>query len=110
MAYDDKLAARVRALLAHRPDVIERRMFGGLTVMVAGHMCCGVHGDRLIRLGPEGADEALAARRAQPMDLTRRALTGFVTVDRDALGGRALAGWIREAVAWAESLPAKRPR
>jgi hypothetical protein len=115
MAYDEKLAARVRALLADRPDVTERPMFGGLTFMVAEHMCCGVHGDQLIvRLGPEGATEALAGRRARPMDLTGRALTGFVTVDREALGGRALAGWVREAVAWADSLPPKqrepRPR
>jgi TfoX/Sxy family transcriptional regulator of competence genes len=115
MAYDEKLAARVRALLGDRPDVAERRMFGGLTFMVAGHMCCGVQGERLIlRLGPEGAAEALAGRRARPMDFTGRALTGFVTVDREDLGGRTLAGWVREAVDWADSLPPKqrqrRPR
>jgi TfoX/Sxy family transcriptional regulator of competence genes len=108
MAYDDKLAACVRALLADRPDVIERRMFGGLTFMVVGHMCCGVQADRLIlRLGSEGAGEVLADRRARPMDFTGRALTGFVTVDRDALGGRALARWVGQAVAWTDSLPAK---
>jgi len=108
MAYDEKLAARVRALLADRPDVTERRMFGGLTFMVAGHMCCGVHGDELIlRLGPERAAEALAGRRPRTMDFTGRALTGFVTVDREAPGGRALAGWVREAAAWADSLPPK---
>ena len=54
MAYDEKLANRVRTLLADRPDVTERHMFGGLTFMVAGHMCCGVNGDELIlRLGPD---------------------------------------------------------
>jgi TfoX/Sxy family transcriptional regulator of competence genes len=108
MAYDEKLAARVRALLADRADVTERKMFGGLTFMVAGHMCCGVQGEELIlRLGPEGATEALARRRARPMDFTGRALTGFVTVDREALRGRALERWVREAVVWAESLPTK---
>jgi hypothetical protein len=87
MAYDEKLAAHARALLTDRPDVTEQPMFGGLTFMVAGHMCCGVHGDRLLlRLGPEGAAEALAGRRARPMDFTGHTLTGFVTVDREALG------------------------
>jgi TfoX/Sxy family transcriptional regulator of competence genes len=106
MAYDETLAARVRVLLAGRPNVIERRMFGGLTFMVAGHMCCGVHDDTLIlRLGPDGAADALAGGRARPMDFTGRALTGFVTVDSGALGGEALAEWLREAIAWAESLP-----
>jgi hypothetical protein len=32
MAYDEKLAARVRGLLADRSDVTERRMFGGTCV------------------------------------------------------------------------------
>jgi TfoX/Sxy family transcriptional regulator of competence genes len=53
MAYDERLAARVRRLLADRTDVRERRMFGGLTFMLGGHMCRGVNGDELIvRLDP----------------------------------------------------------
>jgi TfoX/Sxy family transcriptional regulator of competence genes len=108
MAFDEQLAARVRKLLADRSDVTERRMFGGLTFMVRGHMCCGVQGDELIlRLGPDGADEALASPRARPMDFTGRPLTGFVTVSRNGLSGRALARWVERAVAWAESLPPK---
>jgi hypothetical protein len=31
MAYDEELAARVRAILAYPPDIRERKMFGGLT-------------------------------------------------------------------------------
>jgi TfoX/Sxy family transcriptional regulator of competence genes len=108
MAYDEKLAARVRVLLAGRSDVVERQMFGGLTFMVGGHMCCGVQSDTLIlRLGPAGAADALASHRAGPMDFTGRVLAGFVTVDSGALGGKALAEWLREAVAWADSLPPK---
>ena len=54
MAYDEKLAARVRAIQSDRDDVAERPMFGGLTFMLGGHMCCGVHGDELIvRLHPD---------------------------------------------------------
>jgi TfoX/Sxy family transcriptional regulator of competence genes len=60
VAYDEKLAARVRAALADRTDLSERKMFGGLTFMVAGHMCCGVNGDELIvRLDPDREDDAL---------------------------------------------------
>ena len=51
MAYDERLADRVRELLRERTDVTERRMFGGLTLMVAGHMCCGINSDeRILRL------------------------------------------------------------
>jgi len=108
VAYDEKLAARVRVLLADRTDVGERKMFGGLTFMVAGHMCCGVNGDDLIvRLDPDHEDEALARRHARPMDFTGRPMTGFVTVQPEGLKGAQLNRWVQEAVARAESLPPK---
>lgn len=108
MAYDEKLAARVRTLLSDRTDVSEREMFGGLTFMVAGHMCCGVSGDELIvRLDPDREDDALATRHARPMDFTGRPMRGFVTVQPQGLKGARLPRWVREAVARAESLPPK---
>jgi TfoX/Sxy family transcriptional regulator of competence genes len=108
MPFDEKLADRVRKLLADRSDLAERRMFGGLTFMVRGYMCCGVQGDELIlRLGPDGAREALASPHARPMDFAGRPLAGFITVSRNGLSGRALARWVERAVAWAESLPPK---
>src|SRR5688500_13103197 len=108
MAYDESLAARVRDLLADRTDVREQKMFGGLTFMVGGNMCCGVNGDELIvRLDPEREDEALARPRARAMDLTGRPLRGFVMVEQAGLEGERLQQWVREAVARAESLPPK---
>jgi len=108
MAYDEQLAARIRTLLANRTDVTERKMFGGLTFMVGGHMCCGVNGDELIiRLDPEREDEALARPHARPMDFTGRPMRGFITVRPDGLKGRRLSAWVQEAVARAESLPPK---
>jgi hypothetical protein len=108
VAYDENLAARVRTLLADRTDVSERQMFGGLTFMVAGHMCCGVNGDELIvRLDPDREADALATPHARPMDFTARPMRGFVTVEPGGLKGAQLGRWLREAVARAESLPPK---
>ena len=108
MAYDEQLAARVRTLLANRTDVTERKMFGGLTFMIGGNMCCGVHRDELIvRLDPDRDDEALAKPHARPMDLTGRPMRGFITVQPDGLRGDLLNRWVQEAVARAESLPTK---
>ena len=108
MAYNENLAARVRALLADRNDVRERHMFGGLTFMVAGHMCCGVNGDELIlRLDPKREDDALARPHARPMDFTGRPMRGFVTVQPQGLKGAQLKRWVREAVAHVDSLPPK---
>lgn len=103
MAYDEKLAARVRTFLGDRTDVIERKMFGGLTFMVGGRMCCGVNRDELIvRLNPDRDDQALARSHARPMDFTGRPMRGFVTIGPEGLRGARLNRWLQEAVAWAE--------
>lgn len=108
MAYDDRLADRVRELLSEWTDITERRMFGGLTFMVGGHLCCGINSDELIlRLGPEAEETALRAPHARPMDFTRRAMRGFVTIAPDGLKGRSLDSWVTQAIAHAESHPPK---
>jgi hypothetical protein len=111
MAYSDELAHCVRALLDGRDDVAERPMFGGLTFMVAGHMCCGVHGEELIvRLHPDDEAVALSRPHARPMDFTSRPMRGFVTVAPEGVKGEALPRWIALAVARAETQPAKAVR
>ena len=81
-------------------------MFGGLTFMVGGHMCCGVNGDELIlRLGPDAEDKALMAPHARPMDFTRRPMRGFVTIAPAGLKGKSLDRWVAHAITHAESLP-----
>jgi TfoX/Sxy family transcriptional regulator of competence genes len=105
MAYDERLAARIRTLLADRDDVEERRMFGGLTFMVAGRMCCGVNRDELVvRLDPHRETEALARPGARRMDLTGRPMRGFVSVEPSALRGASLGSWVRQAVRYADSV------
>ena len=108
MAFDEGLASRVSALLGDRGDVSERRMFGGLTFMVSGHICCGINGDELIvRLGPEDEEAALAMPHARPMDFTNRPMRGFVTIAPAGLGDREIGRLVAAAVAHAESLPPK---
>ena len=59
MAFDQELAQRVRAVLAAAgQQPAEKKMFGGLSFLVSGNMCCGVLGeDLLIRVGAEAAGE-----------------------------------------------------
>ena len=108
MAYDERLADRVREILRERTDVTERRMFGGLTFMVAGHLCCGINNEELIvRVRPELEEAALRTPHARPMDFARRPMRGFVTISPDGLKGPRLARWVAQAFAHAESLPPK---
>ena len=107
MAYGEGLADRVRGALLPRPDIEEKKMFGGLAFMVGGHMCCGVIGDDLmVRVGRDAYEDALAAKGARPMDFTGRPLRGMVYVGSE--GHRtddALASWVRRGTDFVASLP-----
>ncbi len=109
MPYNEKLAERIRAALADRTDVSERKMFGGLTFMLRGNMCCGVDKENLmVRVGPDAYDEALAQPGARLMDFTGRPLKGMVYVGPEGYeSDDGLHGWVQRGVEYALSLPAK---
>jgi TfoX/Sxy family transcriptional regulator of competence genes len=111
VAYDERLAARVRDLLAGDPGLSERKMFGGLAFMHDGNMCCGIVGDRLmLRLGAELAEQALKQTHVHPMDFTGRPMTGMVYVAPQGLRGNALRAWVEQATGFARTLPPKPSR
>ena len=109
MAYNERLAERIRKLLAVRAGLTEKKMFGGLAFMLNGHMCCGVaENDLVVRTGPERYKEALGEPYARPMDFTGQPLRGFVFVSPPGYQAHeALAKWVSRAVAFVASLPAK---
>ena len=109
MTYDDGLAHRVRAVLDSRADPTEAEMFGGLGFLLGGNMCCGVIEDALVvRVGPEGYDDALAEPHARPFDFTGREMRGWVFVDPPGLAeDEDLAAWVERCLGFVETLPPK---
>ena len=87
MAYNEKLADRIREMIAvSHKKVEEKRMFGGLCFMVNGKMCVGVEKERLmVRLDPAKYDEVMEKEGCKPMDFTGKVMKGYVFVDIDAL-------------------------
>ena len=101
MAYDEKLADRVREIIALTGKKIEeKRMFGGLCFMVDNKMCVGVESERLmVRLDPAIFDEAIEKDGCVPMDFTGKVMKGFVFVDTDVLKTkRQLDYWMKLAL------------
>ncbi len=110
MAYDEGLTQRVRAVLDVRPDVVERKMFGGIAFLIAGNMCCGVLGDDLIvRLDPEHAGALTSPEHGtRPFDVTGRPMRGWLFVAPEATAEDAdLEQWLERAEDFASSLPPK---
>jgi TfoX/Sxy family transcriptional regulator of competence genes len=110
MAYDERLAERVRTLLADEGGVSETRMMGGLAFLVHGNMAVAVssQGGLLVRVGPDAFEEALARKGASAMEMRGRQMKGWVRVAPDALGRKAqLESWVKRGVAFARTLPPK---
>lgn len=112
MAYDEELADRVRAALAPREALSERKMFGGIAFMVGGNMACGVIGSELmVRLDREEAERATGRPHARPMDFTGRPMPGMVYVSAEGIADdRDLADWVEAGADHAASLPPKSPK
>lgn len=68
-------------MFGDRRDVAERRMFGGLTFLCRGRMCCGIVGsDLMVRVPDDEYEAVMRERHVRPMDFTGRPLRGFVYV------------------------------
>ena len=109
MAYDERLAERVRKALARRKGLTERKMFGGIGFMLRGNLCCGVMKDELIlRLGPEAAEEAMKKKGARAFDFTGRTMKSMLMVGPAGYrGAKALESWVRAAADFAGNLEPK---
>jgi hypothetical protein len=101
MAFDEKLAERVRALLRERDAGFEeQRMMGSLCFMVNGKMCVGVEKDRVLaRIAPAIYETARGRRGCIPMDFTGKSMRGFVFVDPEGTKlKRDLNAWLELAL------------
>lgn len=112
MPYSPQIAERIRRTLAGRTDVVEKTMFGGITFMVAGNMCCGVHGDDLIlRLDPATPLEELRNPHARVWDFMKRPMPGMFAVSAKGCARQdGVDRLVTTALQRALSLPAKGPK
>jgi TfoX/Sxy family transcriptional regulator of competence genes len=112
MAYDRGLAQRVREVLADRPGISERAMFGGLAFLVDGKMFVGIRNSSLMaRVGPERHQDALAMPSVRVMDFTGRPMKGYVYIDPPAISGdQDLQAWVLWCVEFVAKLPQKRAK
>lgn len=109
MAYDEKLAARVRRLLSRKTGYSERKMFGGICFMLNGHMCSGVlNEDLIVRVGSEDYRHALQRPHTRRFDFTGKPMKGFVVVaPKGYRSDKSFKDWMVMGTQCARLLPAK---
>ena len=107
MAYDERLAARVRVLLRGQRALVEKKMFGGLAYLSQGKMLAGIlKEDLVVRVGPEGHEAALKEPHTRPMDFTGRPMKGYIYVSAGGTKTAAqLRAWLARGQTFVASLP-----
>src|SRR5690606_11288214 len=86
MAYDEKLASRIRKRLSGLPDVEEKKMMGGLTFMVNGKMCVGIFKNEMMCRIDRAIEQTLLAKKGcRSMELAGRPMKGYVLVEQSAM-------------------------
>ena len=109
MAYDERVALRVRMELGELPGWEEKKMFGGVGFIVLGNMAVGVLGsDLIVRVGAAEYAQTLAQPHVKVFDMTGRPMTGWVLVSPGGYEAEEdLRRWIDQGVTFALSLPPK---
>jgi len=112
MAYNEKLANRVRELLVNKRSVEEKKMMGGLTFMVNNKMCVGILKDDLMaRIDPEVYESALERKGCREMDFTGRPMKGFVFIDPEGTKSKKdLEYWLNLALDFNKQAKASRKK
>lgn len=109
VAYNEDLANHIRAILADRPHMVAKKMFGGIGFILNGNMAVGVLGDELmVRVPPEQYEALQREPHIGIFDLTGRPMRGWLVVAPAGFAtDAALEQWVAIGVAVAESLPPK---
>ena len=112
MAYDEELAERIREQLQGEDGVTEMRMFGGLAFLLGGNMAVAASGQGglMLRVDPAGSEALVERPEASRMVMRGREMDGWLRVAEAGVAtGEQLAGWVALGVAYAKTLPPKRP-
>jgi len=119
MPYDEATATLLRAslgrVLAGDPvDVLEKKMFGGIAMMVGGHMCVGVIDTKVVaRVGPDQVQDAMGEADIGPMDFTGRPMKGWLYLHPRLVaeeGSERLDKWVGRARCFVASLGPPKPK
>ena len=107
MAYDEKLADRIRRALGPMTTSRSARCSAASRFLRSGRMFVGITGDDLmVRVGPERYEESLGKPHVRPMDFTGRPMKGYVYV---APAGRrtdtSLRAWVTLGARFVATLP-----
>jgi TfoX/Sxy family transcriptional regulator of competence genes len=112
MAYNKKLADRIRERLVELPNIEEKEMMGGLVFMFNGKMCIGVIKDEMMcRIDPEIHENEVEKTGCRSMDFTKRPMKGYVLIEESGMNSRSdFEHWIQLSLDFNKNAKASRKK
>ncbi len=110
VAYDERLAERIRELVEGEPGLAEKKMFGGLAFLVGGNMAVAAssQGGIMVRVEPAQSEMLVATTKASLVEMRGRQMRGWLRVaGEDVDTRRQLGKWVELGMTYARSLPSK---
>lgn len=110
MTYETELADRIRRTLREHPEITERKMFGGLAFLLAGHMAAVAsgRGGLMVRVDPDRGQASIDAGAAEPAVMRGRPMRGWLRIaTADVATEAELAHWVEMSIAFVRTLPPK---
>lgn len=106
---DEALIARIRPILKGRKGYAEKKMFGGVSIMLNGNMCVGPwKGSLVVRLDKSQHDETQSEPHVKPMDITGKVMKGWALIEPAGIeSDDDLKAWVQRAAAYVATLPKK---
>ncbi len=100
MAYDEKLADRIRESISEIEGFTEKEMMGGLVFMLNEKMCLGIIKNELMcRIDPALHNEEVEKDGCRTMDFTKRPMKGYIMIDEFGLRNqKKVEHWIKLAL------------
>ena len=113
MAYDEALAQRLRDGLRGTKGVTEKRMMGGLCLLLNGNMLGGIDRTKsgrdrfMFRVGKENEAKALRRPGASIVEMGGRRMGGLIFVESDVCDHAVLKEWLSMTLDYVAHLPKK---
>ena len=105
-----ELVTRFGEVVARFPEVARRKMFGFPAIFVGGNLVSGLYEEAwMVRLPDEDRTELLAIPGAAPFEpMAGRTMKGYAVLPPAIVADdAALESWLRRAIAFGQTLPAK---
>jgi TfoX/Sxy family transcriptional regulator of competence genes len=106
------LIAAFDAAIAGRPGVERRQMFGYPCAFLKGNMLTGLFQNQMmVRLSEADRAEAALQAAATPFAPGGRPMREYVVLPPEVITDkRRLGAWLKRAIAYVDTLPAKKPK